>query len=178
MSATLKNVLLLVITFFCFSFAHAQKIAHCNIDSLLNVMPERKIADSILQRYVAYVQERYKKMQNEYDTLSNKLTANAQVWSKEIITQKQKELQVKQNDMQAFQTDEQMNIASRREKLFMQLQKKILLAISMVAKENGYTLILNTAMDNKQVLYYDLSNNVTKKVKNKMDYMQPAWVHE
>lgn len=177
MSATLKKCLLIIITFFYFSFAQAQKIAHCNYDSLMKVMPETKIADSLLQAFIANIQAKDMQMQKEYDSLSNKLNANAQIWSKEVMTIKQNELEVKMKRIQAFQGDGQLDIAARREELLVPLRKKILLAISMVAKENGYAFILNSATDSNQVLYFDQSNNVSKKVKNKLDYMQPAWVH-
>ena len=177
MSATLKKHLLLVITVFYFSFAQSQKIAHCNYDSLLEVMPERKIADSLLQDFSAYLNGQYKKMQKKIDSLNNELNKNSQVWSSGVITQKQKEIQANIDQGQNFQIDARRRIDERREELIMQLRKKVVLAISLVAKENGYVFILNSALQSDQVLYFDQANNVTLKVKKKMDFMQPAWVH-
>jgi outer membrane protein len=177
MSVSLKNCLLLVITIFYFSSAPAQKIAHCNYDSLMKAMPEAKVADSLLQVFTYPISQQVSKMQKEIDSLNKQLNANMQVWSEAVLTLKQKEIGTKIKQQQIFQQESQLSVTARQQELTMQVQKKLLLAISLVARENGYAYILNSAADNNLVLYFDPNNSVSKKVKSKLDYMQPAWVH-
>lgn len=177
MSVSFKNCLLLVLTVFYFASASAQKIAHCNYDSLMKAMPEAKTADSLLQVFTYPISQQVSKMQKEIDSLNNKLNANIQVWSEAVLTQKQKEIGTKIKQQQIYQQESQLSITVRQQELKMQVQKKLLLAISLVAKQDGYAYILNSAADNNLVLYFGPSNNVSQKVKSKLDYMQPAWVH-
>lgn len=177
MTVSFKNCLLLVITVFYFSSAPAQKIAHCNYDSLMKGMPESKTADSLLQVFTYPISQQVSKMQKEIDSLNNKLNANMQVWSEAVLTQKQKEIGAKIKQQQIYQQESQLSITVRQQELTMQVRKKLMLAISLVAKQEGYAYILNSAADNNLVLYFDPSHNVSQKIKNRMDYMQPAWVH-
>jgi outer membrane protein len=177
MPATFKNCLLLVITVLYFSSAPAQKVAHCNYDSLMKGMPESKTADSLLQVFTYPISQQVSKMQKEIDSLNNKFNANRQVWSEAVLIQKQKEIDGKIRQRQIFQQESQLNITVRQQELTMQVRKKLMLAISLVAKQEGYAYILNSAVDNNQVLYFDPSHNVSQKIKSRMDYMQPAWVH-
>lgn len=168
---------MLLLTVFYFSSAPAQKIAHCNYDSLMKAMPEAKTADSLLQVFTYPISQQVSKMQQEIDSLNNKLNAGIQVWSETVLTQKQKEIGTKIKQLQIFQQESQLSITVRQQELTRQVQKKLMLAISLVARENGYAYILNSATGNNLVLYFDPNNSVSQKVKSKLDYMQPAWVH-
>lgn len=140
-------------------------------------MPEAKTADSLLQVFTYPISQQVSKMQKEIDSLNNKFNANMQVWSEAVLIQKQREIDGKIRQRQIYQQESQLSITVRQQELTMQVRKKLMLAISLVAKQDGYAYILNSAADNNLVLYFDPSYNVSQKIKSRMDYMQPAWVH-
>lgn len=87
-----------------------------------------------------------------------------------IRADKERELQTMQESLQKFQQDAQASIAKKQNDLMQPVYTKVGKAIEEVAKENGYSFILNPQIGpgSDILLYsdekYDISDLVLKKM--------------
>ena len=68
MNTTIKKVVLTIVAAGSLTFAQAQKIAHLSFDSLINMMPETKIATEAAQTFLKGLEQESIAMQTELET--------------------------------------------------------------------------------------------------------------
>lgn len=166
----MKNILkfFVVALFVAFSVqsqAQTTKIGHIDFDDLLSQMPGQDSIQKALETFVSGLDAQYQSMQNE---LQNKYAdyQNNQATMSEIIRQtKEKELMDLQQRMEAFNQQAQYEIQNKQVQLTDPLLKKAQKAIEDVAKENGFTYIIN---GNPQILLYAKGTDIMPLVKAKL----------
>ncbi len=148
------------------SNAKAQvKIGYVSLAEFLPSMPEYKKADTSMQDYRNALSQNFEDMKkelNEQDTiLSSKDTLKYTRAQLELKRKTFGELYLK---VQGYQQQAQEQLQQKQQELIAPVQKKALDAIQAVAKENGYTYVLQ-----KEALYaYPLAEDLLPLVKKKL----------
>ena len=137
--------------------AQAQKIGYVNSQELLQLMPEAKHADSVLQQYVKSMDDQYKTMADEGQKKLQEYQQNQKNWTDAVRETKEKAITDLQNRMQEFQQSADSKIQDKRSEVYKPLLDKAQKAIKAVGVEGGYDYILDGgallyAKDGKDVL--------------------------
>jgi len=142
------------------------KVGVINIGELLKIMPEY---DSVM---VAY-QNKYDQMQKdlqqlyaEFEQKKNAFTTDQDNLTEMMRGIRAQELDDLQKRIQAFQEGAQTELNKFVEEKQAPILDKIRKAIKEVAKEEGFSHVLNNSQD--QVLYYDDAYDVLPLVKEKL----------
>ena len=140
------KVLVAVIGLFIAGTASAQvKIGYISVDNMVGLMPETAKVDSLVQQYQAdSLQPRYNYTLSEYlrkdsivngkDSLKTPAAVRAQI---------REEMQNSAYELQNWQSIAQQATENKQNELLAPIYKKVLDAIKAVAKEKGYTHVLN-----------------------------------
>lgn len=150
----------------------AQKIAHVQLDSLIQLMPETKQAMDIAQSYLKDLEKQVSSMKAEFDGKYQDYLTNEAGYSELVKKTKQEELQTLNQRIQDFQQQAQQDYQKKYMELSKPIQDKAKKAIDAVAKENGYKYVLDTSAGT--VLYSEASDDILTLVKKKMDSMPAA----
>ena len=120
------------------------KVGYISLQELIPTMPEYKKADTALNDYQNALGQNFEDMKREYyekdSLLQSKDTAKFTKAQIEIKRREVSELLVK---LQGWQQQAQQLYQQKQQELISPIQKKAVDAIQTVAKENGYTYVLN-----------------------------------
>jgi len=119
------------------------KFGYINTDELIATMPEAEKANTELQDYQASLQQQgndYLTELNEKDSLFVKDSLKLSPAAKEL---RRNDLVQLYQKVQGWRETMQQMISEKQQALLVPIQTKALDAIKTVAKENGYTYILN-----------------------------------
>lgn len=170
----MKNKLVLVVAAFLLTAgtalnAQGVKIGYADVDYILSEMPETKQVESELQLLSTQLQNQ---IQAKYQEYQQKMQAYEQQYASmvdAIRQEKETEITQLQQRIQKLQTDAQTTIQNKTGELMQPLYGKIGDAIEAVAKENGFTYVLNGQVGGIDVVLYadeqyDVSPLVLKKL--------------
>jgi len=161
--------LILVLSIFSISVAakaQGLKFGHINSADLIQLMPETKQSDSTLRKFGESLDGQLKTMTAEYQSKLQKYQGGRDSMPDAIKAVKEKELEDLGNRIQDFQQTAQESIQKKKEDLYNPILKKADQAIKDVAKEKGYSYILDTSSGT--VLYAQDSDDIMSLVKSKM----------
>ncbi|HTI57838.1 OmpH family outer membrane protein [Mucilaginibacter sp.] len=148
MKKLLKVALVAVCIVFAGNIAKAQtKIGYVNFAQIIQIMPEAKTVQTQLETYGKQFQDQYTAMTTELQSKGQQYEAQRATMTDAIRSAKESELQDLQKRIQAFQTDAQQKIASRQDELSKPLIDKARAAVAQVAKEKGYTYVINSSQN-------------------------------
>jgi len=152
------------------NFCNAQstlKFGHINSNELFAIMPESKVADSLLNKFIASLQAQSKSMNAELQQKYSDYKSKESSMADPIKEAKEKELSDLQDRIQSFEESAQTSLQKKREELQMPLIKKAQDAIDAVAKEKGYSYIFDTVQGGV-ILFAQDSDNILPLVKTKL----------
>ena len=137
----------------------SSKIGYANVDYIFSQMPEAKQIETELastqtqlkNQIDAKVQEFQKKLADYQQNLNTMLDA--------VRQNTERELTMLQENLQKLQQDAQNTIDTKRSQLMQPVYTKVGKAIEDVAKENGFTFILNAQIGGLDVVLYGDENN-------------------
>ena len=143
----MRKVVFFVLAFIAMSsaaYSQDLKIGYANIDSIITQLPEFKVSQRSLETYAKQLQNqlqtqqqkaeaRYTELQQKFSSMTNAQKADAE-----------KELQELQYKLQQNQLQAQQSLKKRENELLLPLYDKAKAGIKTIAKENGYTYIMNT----------------------------------
>jgi outer membrane protein len=159
-------VIILVLTASGVNAQHQEKFGHIDFGQLYSMMPGLDSVKTQYEQYAKSLQSQYDAMQSE---LQNKVTdyqSNQASMSAIIKQTKEKEIQDLQARIDAFQSSAQQDLQDKETELSQPLIDKARDAVKQVAKENGYTYILNTS--GGMVIYADPGDDILNLVKKKL----------
>lgn len=166
LKSIIKSVLLLL-AFVCLATVNAdaqQKIGHTNSQLLFADMPSTKSAKSQLEDYSKQLNDQYTTKEKG---LQQKL-ADAQKKAGELTPNQIKELEAdfqKQGlELEKMRQGLEQDLLKKEQELMEPLTKKFTDAIAAVAKENGYSYII----DSTALLHGVDSDDVTSLIKTKL----------
>ncbi len=146
MKKLLKVALVAACMLFSVGFANAQaKIAYINFNTLVEQTPEYKAINTQLQTYQKQFIDVLTSMNNEYQTKAQAFQASSSTMTDAIRAQKATELQDLQKRIQDYNQTAQQQVSAKSNELSKPLIDKIRGAIEAVAKEKGYTYVIDTA---------------------------------
>lgn len=120
------------------------KIGWTNIDYILQNLPEAKEIQTKLSTERAQYEKLFNEKLAEGQKLMEDYQKNAATMSEVIRKDKEKVLQNKQQELQELQQNSETAIQAKQQELLSPVMDKIQTAIEAVAKENGYTYVLNS----------------------------------
>ncbi|MDB5007276.1 MAG: hypothetical protein JWP45_1669 [Mucilaginibacter sp.] len=128
------------------NFAKAQtKVGYINFQALISQMPEAKTIKTQLDTYSKQFTDELAVMQNELQTKGKEFQAQSATMTDAIRSAKQTELQDLQNRLQSYNTTAQQKFEERSNELIKPLTDKARAALTAVAKEKGYTYVLDSS---------------------------------
>lgn len=166
----MKNILKLFVValFVAFSVqsqAQTPKIGHINFDELVAQMPGQDSINKALENFVGGLESQVQAMQTELEAKYGDYQASQATMSEIIRQTKEKEIMDLQQRMEAFNQQAQYEIQNKQYELSQPLLNKAQKAIQDVAKENGFTYIIN---GNVQILLYANGTDIMPLVKAKL----------
>jgi len=122
--------------------ASAQKIAHINLDSLISIMPETKVATQSVQDYAKQLEQQVTAMQTELQTKYEDYQAKQKDMPELVRASTEKGLNDLNQRIQDFQQQAQTDYQKKSTELSKPVYEKAKKAIDQVAKDNGYKYVL------------------------------------
>ncbi|HRI78185.1 MAG TPA: OmpH family outer membrane protein [Cyclobacteriaceae bacterium] len=173
----MRTVLILLLTIFSTAaFAQTgtqpavQKIGYADWDYIFSQMPEYKKIDNELKTHSDQLQAQLKAKYTEYETKLKAYQASAATMVDAVRRDKEAELTQLQENIQKFQQDAQTSLQKKQADLMEPVFAKVSKAVEDVAKENGYTFIINPQVvgGGDVLLYNDEKYNISDLVLKKM----------
>jgi outer membrane protein len=144
----------------------AQKIGHVNFNSLLQVMPGIDSVRIGLETYQNDLTTRMDEMRLEFENKYLDYQSKSAGMSDIIRQNKEQELAQLQERIDAFQMQAQQDLQAKQAELLQPLIDEAKQAISEVAKEQGYTYVINSIED--VILFSTDTDDITAAVKAKL----------
>ena len=147
-----------------------QKIGYADWSYIFSQMPEFKQIDNELKTHGTQLENQLKAKSQELEAKYKAYQAMPATTPDAIRADKERELQQMQEGIQKFQQDAQTSLQNKQTSLMDPIYKKVGKAIEDVAKENGYSFIINPQLFSGDdiLLYsdenYNISNLVLKKL--------------
>ena len=144
MRKLLKVALVALGVVFMSSFAQAQvKVGYVSIEQVLQLMPEAKTVQTSVETYQQQFVVTLQALQKEFDTKLADYNAKRATMSDATRTVAESELQDLQTRSTATRDKAQQQVEAKGQELMKPLYDKVKTAITAVAKEKGYTYVLN-----------------------------------
>ncbi len=141
------------------------KIGHIDSNELLKLMPEREDAQKKLEQHAKTLEQQLMNMGNEFEKKYKEFLEQQATMSELIRQTRTNELQELQMRIENFQLSAQQDLEKREIELLGPIVDKAKKAIEEVAKENGYTYILDVASG---ALLYEAGDDILPLVKKKL----------
>ncbi|MCX7986919.1 MAG: OmpH family outer membrane protein [Bacteroidales bacterium] len=165
-----RIVVSLLVLFFSTWALFAQqtlKIGHINTQELLQAMPETDSAQLKLEKMQKELQSQLEVMQVELNNKYQDYLSKRDTYSELVRQTKEDELQNIQQRIQQFAQNADQDLQKKRADLYRPILDKANKAIEAVAKENGFTYILD--LSSGVVLFHsDSSLDILPLVKAKL----------
>ena len=157
----------MLLAFVCFATTSAdaqQKIGHMNSQAVFAQSPDAKAAQSQLETYSKQLNDKYmameKALQDKVQTIQqsiNTLTPNQ-------VKEKEQEVQQEAMELEKTRRQYETDILKKEQEIMQPAIDKFAKTIETVAKENGYTLVI----DSSALLHAGDSDDITGLVKAKL----------
>ncbi len=141
-----KILLLIAIVTLGFNTAQAQtKVAHINTDLLLSLMPETKALNADLEKLGKTYETELKAEQDKLTAKLKKYEAEVNSQTDEVNQQRGAEVQQDQQNLYQASQVAREEIAKKRDEKLKPILDKAKQAIEDIAKEQGYTYVLDAS---------------------------------
>jgi outer membrane protein len=153
------------------------KIGWTNIDHILQSLPDSKEIQTKLTTERSQYEKLYQEKAQETQKLFEDYQKNVASMSAVIKADKEKVLNNKQQELQELETNASQAIQAKQQELLSPVMDKIQKAIEDVAKEAGYTYVLNSDAGygtTPVLLVAPDADNITNLVLKKLGVTPPA----
>jgi outer membrane protein len=141
------------------------KIGYISLQELYPSMPEYKKADTSMGEYQAALTQNFDDMKKEFNEMDSLLGSKDTLkYTKAQLEIRKRNLAEMYGKLQGWNQQAQQMIQQKQQELMGPIQKKALDAIQTVAKENGYTYV----MDKGVLLVSPPAEDITPLVKKKL----------
>jgi len=121
------------------------KVGYVNFAELVKALPEAAQIKGKVDAYSNQYMDQLKAMYSEYQAKGQEFQKQQASMTDAIRTAKQEELVNLQKRMNDYQNEAQQKVAARTDELSKPLLEKVRGAIALVAKEKGYTYVLDSS---------------------------------
>jgi outer membrane protein len=143
-----------------------QKFGHIDSAALLELMPEKKRAETELEAFAKEFQSALEAMAKEYESKIADFQANEKSMIETVRNTKMREIADLERRIQEFQQQAQEEIGKKEQEVLTPIIDKARKAIDEVAKAKGYTYVFDSSLG--VLLYADDSEDVMADVKAKL----------
>ena len=151
----------------CLNTGYSQtKTAHINYSKLVLLMPETKKADTILSLLTKNYQSELNRMENEYKIKSEKLKVEEKTIPDVTKELRLKELKDAESSYAKFQEAAKKDISEKDKELFKVIFDKAETAVKDVAKEKGYSYVIDSSKGG--YIFLDPKEDIFEAVKKKL----------
>lgn len=155
------------------------KIGYVDVVYVFELLPETKIIESELMSFGKQLQKQIEASLKEYNQKKDAFERGYETMTESMRSKKSSEIQQLRKEIQLLQEREfPQKIAEKQNSLIQPVQEKIANAIEQIAKENGYTYVLNKnsreAFIASPLLYVDEAHNITNIVLKKLGVDPPV----
>lgn len=166
----MKKLILLAALFFGLSSTAVaqQKIGHIDADQLVALMPEAIAAEAELKKYSEQLQKDLTDMETELQTKIEQFRQNEQMMTTVTREAKAQELQQLQQRIQAFGQSAQADLQNKQIELLAPVFEKASKAIEEVAREKGFSYILDSSQSKAVVVFAEGGEDIMPLVKAKL----------
>lgn len=153
-----------------------QKIGYADWDYIFAQLPEYKQIDSELKTFGTQLENQLKSKYQDYETKLKAYQGMPATTPDAIKADKERELGALQESIQKFQQDAQTSVQTKQNSLLEPVFSKVGKAIEEVAKENGYSFIINPQLigGGDILLYNDEKYNISTLVLKKLGVTVPT----
>ena len=153
-----------------------QKVGYADWDYIFGAMPEFKQIDTQLKTHGDQLQSQIQAKTKELEDKLKAFQALPKTTDELILADKQRELQRLDDGLRQFNEDAQKSYELKRQQLMDPVFSKVGKAIEQVAKENGYSFILNPRLmtGGDILLHTDPKFDISELVLKKMGVVPPA----
>jgi outer membrane protein len=146
MKKLLKVALIAVCIVFAGNLAKAQgKIGYVAVDAIVDQMPETKAAITTITAYNKQFIDQLTTMNNELQSKGQAYQAQRATMTDAIRTAKESELNDLQKRFQDYQNTAQQQVQAKQAELGKPIIEKVRAAVAQVAKEKGFTYVINSS---------------------------------
>jgi len=147
-------------------FANAQKVAHINVQELIENHPEMAKANKMLEEMAERYDKDYRESVNEYQTKLQKYISEEESVSEAVNRDRGEELQNMQKSIQEFAANAQKTLSEKELELKKPIGEKVTATIQKVGRAKGYEYILDSSLGSGVILSEgpDLINDVKKEL--------------
>lgn len=166
----IKKILMLVLMAAPLSMV-AQKVAHFDFEAVITAMPAYKTAqtelETITKKYEADMQDMQKELQTKYEKFQKEINDQTPA---NIRQRREQELMEMQEKLKQAYEDNSKAIQQEQMNKMQPIQIKVNDAVSAVAKEGSYALVIDktAAQATRIFINESISEDVTKKVMAKL----------
>ncbi|MEX2230805.1 MAG: OmpH family outer membrane protein [Cyclobacteriaceae bacterium] len=137
----------------------SSKIGFADVDYIFSQMPEAKQIDTELKSTQTQLKNQIDSKTQEFQKKLADYQANLSTMLDAVRQNTERELGQLQENLQKLQQDAQTTIQNKQAQLMEPVYKKVGKAIEDVAKETGYTFVLNQQIGGLDVILYGDENN-------------------
>ena len=169
MMRNVVKIIVLVVFIFGVTAVNAQtktRIGHIDFGKLIEQLPGQDTVKTAMAKYAQSLQDQYQSMQTELQSKIDDYSKNKETFSALIKQTKEKEVADLQTRMEAFQQSAQQDMSDQESKLSAPFIEKAKKAIQEVAKENGFSYVLNNYEG--LILYNEGGEDIMPLVKKKL----------
>jgi outer membrane protein len=168
---TLLSIIFSVVAFAAVAQAQpaAQKIGYADWDYIFSQLPEFKVIDAELKTHRTQLESQMEAKQKDFQAKYEVFTKLPTTTPDAIRADKQRELETLNESLQKFSQDAQTSLTNKQSALMDPIFSKVGKAIEEVAKEQGFSFIINPQLlqGGDILLYsdekYNISDSVLKK---------------
>jgi outer membrane protein len=147
------------------------KIGYINFGELMGSMPEVEKAQKAIQAFQNEQAQMYQELTLELNALDSTNNADSAKWNETRKEIKRKEINDKYLGLQKFEQDAKEKIQAKQEEIVAPIRDRALKIINEVAKENGYSYIIN---DENILLVKPQGDNIINLAKAKLGVKAPV----
>lgn len=148
--------------------AQASKIAYVNSETILRELPEAQQVRKELETTIQAWQAEYQTMVKDFQAASDDYQKKQALLDPKAKDDKEKALTAQRQQILDYQTQKfdqrEGEGVKLREQKFAPIQEKVLKAIELVAKEDGFTYVFDKLETASNLLYADAKFDLTYKV--------------
>lgn len=161
-----KITLLAILGVLTLNLTAQNKFGYIDSQELLQLMPERKTAETEVQNFAKSLEAQLGSMTAEYQQSLQEYQANEATYTDLVKQDKEAEIIGLQERIQTFQQNAQQSLQEKEQKVLEPIFAKARKAIEDVAKEENFTYIFDASTGN--ILYASESENILPLVKAKL----------
>ncbi len=150
----------------------ASKIGTIDSQELINMMPEYDSIQTVYEREYREMEQAGQQMYADLQRLQDYYVKNVDSLTPFMKSMKKQEIEDLSARIQTFEQNAQQQLQQTIQRLQQPIIDKIKKAIEDVAKENGYTHVIDIASGS--LLYYDPSSSMMELVKKKLGITAPT----